>query len=65
RLLLDHGADVTVRASLRKKLHPGYGEDVMRECRNVTALGWGECYTHKKFVSESAMRLIRERGGTT
>ncbi|HET9401099.1 MAG TPA: hypothetical protein VFO34_09115, partial [Candidatus Acidoferrales bacterium] len=46
RLLLDHGADVTVRASLRKKLHPGYGEDVMRECRNVTALGWGECYTH-------------------
>lgn len=65
RVLLDHGADVTVRASLRKKLHPGYGEDVMREYRNVTALEWGEQYAHKKFVSEGAMKLIRERGGNS
>jgi hypothetical protein len=64
RLLLEHGADVTLRASLRKQLHPGYGEDVMREYRDVTPLGWGEQYFHKKFVSEGAMKLIRERGGT-
>ena len=64
RLLLDHGADVNVRASLRKKLHPGYGEDMMREYRDVTALEWGEQYAHKKFTSEAAMRLIRERCGT-
>ena len=65
RLLLDRGADVNVRASLRKKLHPGYGEDFMREYRNVTALEWGEQYAHKKFVSERAMKLIRERGGNS
>jgi ankyrin repeat protein len=64
RLLLEHGADVTLRATLRKRLHPGYGEDVMREYRDVTPLGWGEQYFHKKFVSEGAMKLIRERGGT-
>ena len=27
QLLLDHGADPNVRASLRKQLHPGYGPD--------------------------------------
>ena len=64
RLLLEHGADVTLRASLRKQLHPGYGEDFLRAYRNVTPLGWGEQYFHKKFVSEEAMRLICERGGT-
>src|SRR5688572_27606027 len=29
RLLLDRGADPNVRASLRKQLHPGYGEDIL------------------------------------
>src|SRR5262249_40357856 len=63
QLLLDHGADPSLRASLRKKLHPGYGEDVLREFRDVTALSWGQRYHHKIFVSEAAMRLIAERGG--
>jgi hypothetical protein len=63
KLFLEHGADPNVRASLRKQLHPGYGEDVMREYRDVTPLGWGEQYMHKKFVSEGAMKLIREYGG--
>ena len=63
KLLLEHGADPNARASLRKQLHPGYGEDVMREYRGVTPIGWGEQYFHKKFVSEGAMKLIRERGG--
>ena len=63
QLLLDRGADPNIRASLRKKLHPGYGEDFLRECRDVTALSWGERYAHKKFVNAEAMRLIAERGG--
>jgi hypothetical protein len=52
-----------VRASLRKKLHPGYGEDFLREYRDVTALSWGRAYHAKVFVSEPAMQLIAERGG--
>ena len=67
QLLLDHGADPNVRASLRKKLHPGYGPryDVenVYEYRHVTALGWGRQFHAKVFVSEPAMQLIAERGG--
>ena len=68
QLLLDHGADPNVRASLRKKLHPGYGPkldvETTYEYRNVTPLGWGRQFHAKIFVSEPAMRLIEERGGT-
>jgi hypothetical protein len=64
RLLLDQGADVTVRASLRKKLHPGYAPrfdvDNWYEYRDVTALEWGEQFHARVFVSEPAMELIRE-----
>ena len=67
QLLLDHGADPNVRASLRKKLHPGYGPryDVEKtyEYRNVTPLGWGRQFHARVFVSEPAMRLIEEHGG--
>ena len=63
QLLLDHGADPNVRASLRKQLHPGYGPEPVREYRDVTPLSWGERFEHKVFVSEPAMRLIAERGG--
>ncbi len=63
QLLLDRGADPNVRASLRKQLHPGYGEDTMHEYRDVTALSWGERFHRKIFVSAPAMRLIVERGG--
>jgi hypothetical protein len=63
RLLLDRGADPNVRASLRKQLHPGYGEDTMHEYRDVTPLSWGERFHSKIFVSAPAMRLIVERGG--
>lgn len=65
-LLLKHGADVNIRGSLRKKLHPGYGPkydvDNTYEYRDVTALGWGEQFHAKVFVSEPAMKLIREYG---
>ena len=63
QLLLDRGADPNVRASLRKQLHPGYGEDTMHEYRDVTPLSWGERFHSKIFVSAPAMRLIVERGG--
>ncbi len=63
QLLLDHGADPNVRASLRKQLHPGYGEETMHEYRDVTPLSWGERFHRQIFVSRPAMRLIAERGG--
>jgi ankyrin repeat protein len=67
QLLLDHGADVNIRASLRKQLHPGYGPkyDVEKayEYRDVTALSWGRRFHADVFVSEPAMKLIEERGG--
>ena len=67
-LLLKHGADPNVRSSLRKQLHPGYAPkydtDTLFEYRNVTALGWGERFHAKVFVSEPALRLIAEAGGT-
>ncbi|MBX3117689.1 MAG: hypothetical protein KF784_01390 [Fimbriimonadaceae bacterium] len=62
-LLLKHGADPNVRASLRKQLHPGYGEDWMHEYRDVTPLSWGEQFHSQIFVSLPAMRLIEEAGG--
>jgi ankyrin repeat protein len=64
QLLLDHGADPNVRASLRKQLHPGYGEETMHEYRDVTPLSWGERFHRRIFVSQPAMQLIAERGGT-
>ena len=63
QLLLDHAADPNARASLRKQLHPGYGEETMHEFRDITPLGWGQQFHRKIFVSEPAMKLIAERGG--
>jgi len=63
RLLLDCGAEPNARASLRKRLHPGYGPDTMHEYRTVTPLAWGERFHRQKFVSQVALRLIREAGG--
>ena len=65
KLLLDHGADPTIRASLKKKLHPGYAGryDVENtyEYRNVTALEWGRQFHAKEFVSEPALRLLEAK----
>ena len=67
-LLLSHGADPNIRASLRKKLHPGYAPrydtENIYEYRDVTALGWGEQFHARVFVSEPAMKLIAEHGRT-
>lgn len=63
RLLLEHGADPNVRASLRKQLHPGYGPDTLHEYRAVTARSWGERFHNPIFVSREALRLIEAHGG--
>lgn len=62
-LLLNHGANPSARASLRKQLHPGYGEDYLHEYRNVTPLSWGEQFHNPIFVSRAALKLIEKAGG--
>ena len=62
RLLLDHGADPNVRASLRKRMR-FVGDEALHEYRDVTPLAWGQRFHEQDFVSRSAMRLIAERGG--
>jgi hypothetical protein len=67
KLLLENGADPNIRASLRKRLHPGYGPkydvETTYEYRDVTPLGWGQRFHARVFVSEPAIRLIEEYGG--
>lgn len=63
RLLLDRGADPNIRASLKARLEEGHGGGSLREYRDVTALGWGERYDAKIFVSRESLRLIEARGG--
>ena len=63
KLLLERGADPNVRASIWKRLHPGYEDPTRYEYRDVTALSWGRRFAHRNFVSEPAIRLIEEAGG--
>lgn len=67
-LLLARGADPNLRASVRKQLHPGYREEwgsaAMHEFRDVTALSYGRRFQAPVFVSEPALRLLAEAGGT-
>lgn len=63
RLLLDHGADPNVRASLRKRLR-FVADETMHEYRDVTPLGWGRQFHDQSWVSPTAMRLIEVRGGS-
>jgi hypothetical protein len=62
-LLLEHGADVNVRASLWKQLHPGHGDSTRHEYRDVTALSWGRRFHAPIFVSAPALRMIEDAGG--
>ncbi|HWC75938.1 MAG TPA: ankyrin repeat domain-containing protein [Blastocatellia bacterium] len=62
-LLLEHGADPNVRASLWKQLHPGHGDPTRHEYRDVTALSWGRRFHAPIFVSQPAMQLIEDAGG--
>ncbi len=63
RLLLDRGADPTIRASLRARLEEGHGGGPLREYKDVTPLSWGEQYDARIFVSRESLRLIESRNG--
>lgn len=62
QLLLDHGADVNVRASIRR-LFEDDGNKLWKEFRGLTPLSWGDVYPSRMLVSQPAMRMIEERGG--
>ena len=62
RLLLDHGADPNIRASLRKQLR-FVDDETMHEYRDVTPLAWGRRFHDQSWVNTSAIALIEERGG--
>ena len=58
-LLLEHGADPNIRASLRKELR--FVEDeTLHEYRNVTPFGWGQQFHDRDWVNPVAMRLVSE-----
>ena len=63
RLLLDHGADLNVRASLRKELR-FVDDETLHEYRDVTPLAWGEQFHDQDWVSRPVMKLITERGAS-
>lgn len=63
-LLLEHGAEPNLRASLWKELHPGYDTPGRYDYRDVTALSWGRRFHAPIFVSAPAMALIEAAGGT-
>jgi ankyrin repeat protein len=63
QLLLDHGADPNARASIRKRMHPGYGDDRLYEYRDVTPIEYGARFSHRLFVNDLAMEAIRRAGG--
>jgi len=59
RLLMAHGADPGVRASLRKCLR-GVADETLHEYHDVTALEWGECFHDQDWVNRRAMELVRQ-----
>lgn len=62
KLLLDHGAELNVRASIRRLFEEG-DQKLWKEFRDLTPLSWGDIYPGKILVSQPAMRMIEERGG--
>jgi hypothetical protein len=60
-LLLARGADASLHASLRKELHPGYGNPGVHEYRAVTPRMWGEQFHDARFVNRAALELLANR----
>lgn len=64
-LLLKNGADPSIRASVRKRLHPGYGPrydtETTYEYRNVTASEWGRQFHAQIFVDQDTVDLIESK----
>jgi hypothetical protein len=63
RHLLDLGAEPNARASIRKRL-PFAPDSSVHEYQHVTPLGWGRAFHEQSYVSQAAMRILAERGGT-
>jgi len=61
-LLLDHGADPNVRASLRKALM-GVDDETLHTYNDVTPLEWGRQFHNRSFVDKAAMKVIAAHGG--
>ena len=63
-LLLEHGADSNLRASIWKRLGAGHDPTTTRhDYRDVTPLSWGRRFHQQIFVSGPAMDLIVAAGG--
>jgi len=62
QLLLDHGADPKVRASLRKRLR-FVADETLHEYRHVTPVAFGRRFHDQDWVSKSVLALLAERGG--
>ncbi|MEM6393225.1 MAG: ankyrin repeat domain-containing protein [Planctomycetota bacterium] len=60
RLLLDHGADTAVRATLPKRLR-FVPDESLHIYRGVTALEFGEQFHNQDWVSPAVMGLLRQR----
>jgi len=63
RLLLDHGANVNARASLRKALR-FVDDESEHQYRNVTPRSWGERFHNRQWVNQPALRAVIAAGGT-
>lgn len=61
RLLLDRGAYVKARASLRKRLR-FVKDETMHEYRDVTPRTWGERFHDQDWVNPAAMKMLAEAG---
>jgi hypothetical protein len=60
RLLLDHGANPDLRASLRKRLR-FVDDETMHEYYDVTPITWGERFHDQAWVNPRVLELLRLR----
>jgi len=59
-LLLEHGADPTRRASLRKRLR-FVDDETLHEYHDVTPLSWGTQFHDQAWVSKPVIKLLAAR----
>lgn len=61
QMLLDHGADGNVRASLRKQLR-FVSDETCHEYREVTPYGWGKSFHDQDWVNPAVVALLAANG---
>jgi hypothetical protein len=66
RLLLERGADPNSRASLRKQLRGADDPEKERmvEFHNVTPIGYGRLFQEPSWISQPALDLLAQYGGS-